>query len=229
VRKPALTRQGHVNLEPDDMSQQRIPQLSAAAHSEWDTVVENVLRGLAHALNNRAAALSAVMELAQDPGDDQDVVTSILGTELERVGDLVAVVRSMSSSQGAPDAFAPADAATEALAVLRLHADLRDRTMRIDTSRAAPLRLARWMFVRALVVLSVGAVRTGEGTTIIVAEEGDWVVVRSEADASSPSAPTPYLRELAFAMGGEPLAPADGYGFRVPTLAAIRRREGRAE
>jgi hypothetical protein len=212
----------------DDMSDPTFRGLSAPAHGEWDSIVESVLRGIAHALNNRAAALSAVMELARDPGDDPGVVTSILGSELERVSGLVGAVRSMSSSKGTADAFAPADAATEALAVLRLHADLRDRTLTIDALGAQPLRLPRWMFVRALVVLGASATRSVEVAKVVMTSEGDWLIVRVDAGTSL-GVPTPYLRELAHAMEGQPLKPADGYGFRVPTLAAIRRREGRAD
>lgn len=200
------------------------PQLSAAAHREWDGHVESVLRGIAHALNNRAAALAAVVELSRDP-DEDSAVSSILGTELERVGELVAAVRSMVSGKGAADAFAPADAASEAQAILRLHAELRDRRVAIDASTAPPARLQRWMFVRALIVLGANAARAVANAKIVVVADGDWLVARTD-DANAPSAGlTPCLIELAQAMGGEPLS--TGYGFRVPSLAALRRREGR--
>src|SRR5688572_9513570 len=95
-------------------------ELSAAALQEWTSHVENVLRGVAHALNNRAAALSAVMELAKDPTEDTDVVGSILSSEMERVTELVAVVRSVGVPKQSAEAFAPADVAATAVAVLRV-------------------------------------------------------------------------------------------------------------
>lgn len=202
------------------------PDLSAAAHREWDGHVESVLRGIAHALNNRAAALSAVIELARDP-DEDSAVSSILGSELERVGDLVLAVRSMVSGKDAADAFAPSDAASEAQAILRLHAELRDRRVSIDASGAPPVRVPRWMYVRALFVLGANAARGGGAVDarIVVVAEGDWLAARTDAASTPSGGPTPCLIELAHAMGGEPLP--TGYGFRVPTLAALRKREGR--
>jgi hypothetical protein len=199
-------------------------ELSAAAHSEWDRHVEGVLRGIAHALNNRAAALSAVIELAREP-DEDSAVSAILGTELERVGGLVATVRSMVSGRGEPQAFDPADAAADAQAILALHAELRDRRVEIRAEGAPPVRLARWMFLRALVVLGANIARTMPAAEIVMSGDGDWLVARAE-DPGATLAPTACLTELARAMGGETLE--SGYGFRVPTLAAVRKREGRA-
>ena len=51
---------------------------------------------------------------------------------------------------------------------------------------------------------------------------GDWLEVRG---AAAPDQASALVTELADAMGGEVLS--EGYGFRVPTLAALRRREGR--
>ena len=207
-----------------DTSDHTRAELSAAAHREWDGHVESVLRGIAHTLNNRAAALSAVIELVRDP-DEDSAISSILSTELERVSDLVGAIRSMVSTKDRIDAFAPADAAAEAMAILRLHAELGDRRVTIEAGSAPPLRVPRWMFVRALVVLGATAARTVADAKVLVRAEAEWLVVRTD-DASAPSVgPTPYVTELAHAMGGEPLR--TGYGFRVPTLASLRRREGR--
>lgn len=213
---------------PTDIPDYSRPELSTAAHSEWDGHVEGVLRGIAHALNNRAAALSAVLELARDPGGDS-AVSAILGTELERVVGLVAAVRSMVAGKGGPEAFDPADVASEAQAILGLHAELRDRRVTIVATGAAPLRLPRWLFVRALVVMSANAARAVQDAKVVIVTEGDWLVTLAEVDDATalPSGITPCLNELAHAMGGEPLRRRGGYGFRVPTLAALRRREGR--
>ena len=64
---------------------------SPAALDEWMQHVESVLRGIAHALNNRASAISGAIELS-DERDESLAVKSILGTELERVLDLANVV-----------------------------------------------------------------------------------------------------------------------------------------
>src|SRR5262245_38849161 len=200
------------------------PELSAAALSEWSGYVEGVLRGIAHALNNRAASRSAVIELIRDPADSEEpaVVSSILGTELERVGSLVTAVRSISAPRGGADAFTAADAATEAVAVLNLHVEQREHHVTIDATGAPPLRVERWMYVRSLIALAANATRVDSATTINVTGDGDWLVTRLNKAVSPLSPVTPYVAELAHAMGGSALSRDEGYGFRVPTLAALR-------
>ena len=211
-----------------DTSVQIDPEFSAAALAEWTHHVESVLRGIAHALNNRASAVSAVIELASEPDDDPSVTRSILTTELQRLMDLAGVVRTIGTPRGGgSEAFAPNDLADEALAVLKLHAEQRDRVIMIDAHAAPPTRVPRWMFLRALIALGASAaspsdrMRTVRLTAI---GEGDWLTVRADAGARVPVS-SRYAGELAVAMGGEPLP--DGNGFRIPTLDALRRREGR--
>lgn len=212
-------------MAPDSQDRSQ-PELSAAALREWSEQVEGVLRGMAHALNNRAAALSAVMELADSP-EDSRVIPSLLRTELDRMRDLVSVVRTLSAPKGGSDAFPASDAADEAAAILRLHVAHRDHQVVIDATGAPPVRLERWMFVRSLIALGASS-PAKEAPNILLAGSDEWLVAR----LNGPSAPsvrvTPFVSELAVAMGGEPLRPQEGCGFRVPTLAAIRQREGRA-
>lgn len=209
----------------DDTREHQQPTLSATALEEWAHHVECVLRGVAHALNNRAAALSAVIELSRDPEDEPSVTGAILGTELERVRDLTAAVRTIGAPRAGTEAFAPRDAAMEAKAVLALHADQRDRNVLIDADAAPPIRMPRWMFVRALIVLAASASRGARDTKIAVVEEGEWLVTHVDSAVAPSTGITPYVEELARAMGGEPLPTR--HGFRVPTLAALRQREGR--
>ena len=201
-------------------------QLSAAALREWNEQVEGVLRGMAHVLNNRAAALSAVIELSDSP-EDSRVIPSLLKTELGRMLDLVAAVRTLSAPKGGSDAFAASDAADEAAAILQLHVAHRDHQVVIDAAGAPPVRLERWMFVRALIALGAST-PAKEAPNIKLAGSEDWLVARLNGPGSPSARVTPLVSELAVAMGGEPLRPQEGCGFRVPTLAAIRRREGRA-
>jgi hypothetical protein len=200
--------------------------LSAAAQREWGEHVENVMRGLAHALNNRAAALAGVVDVANNPDAGQDA-GSILGEELGRVQELVAVVRSIGAPPTGPETFAPADAAREALAILALHADQRDHSVSIEAASTPPTRVPRWMFVRSLVALAAsaahGAADTKAPVVLSIAQSGDWVIVRAEGSPTTQI--SPLTTELARAMGGDSLG--SQLGFRVPTLAAVRRREGR--
>lgn len=201
------------------------PQWSAAALHEWAVHVDSVLRGISHSLNNRAAAISAILELSRDP-DDRGSATMILATELDRVRELAIVVRLIGTAAGGSEAFEPGDAATAALAILSLHAGQRDRAINIDASSAPPTRVPRWMFVRALVTLAASVSNATPSAkspvTVALSGEGDWLVARAGGTTVSAAA-SPYTAELARAMGGELLE--NPPGFRVPTLAALRRRE----
>jgi hypothetical protein len=211
---------------PDGADAASSLRFSAEACAEWTAHVEHVLRGIAHALNNRAAAVSAVLELSQEPAEEASVVRSILATELERLRDLAGVVRLVGAPREGAEAFAPRDASAQALAVLAMHAAERDSRIVIDAATAPPIRVPRWMFVRALVALAVGVPFSRDGArsvTLTAVEDGEWLVVQS---SDGDCAPSPLLAELARAMGGEPLT-SGRRGFRVPTLAAIRQREGR--
>jgi hypothetical protein len=214
---------------PEDTRDEETPELSAAALREWSHTVECVMRGIAHALNNRAAALSAVIELARDPTDDPVATSSILGSELERVQALGAAIRSMGKPRAGEEAFAPRDAAEEALEVLKLHAEQRERTITFDASSAPPTRVPRWMFVRSLIALAVagsrGLLASTTNLRITIVEDGDSIVASVDGAYTPSTTASPYMCELARAMGGEPLDKP--LGFRVPTLTALRRREGR--
>lgn len=197
---------------------QHHPELSAAAQLEWNGHVEAVLRGVAHALNNRAAALSALIQLSDD-GEAAPTLRTILATELDRVTGLAAAIRSIGTPRAGEEAFAPGDAANEAREVLQLHADMRDVPSQFDIRDAAPVRVHRWMFVRSLIVLAVNAGHSG--ARIELGSAGDDLVARVKGASPPPSV---YVREVARAMGGEALD--EGRGFRLPTLATVRRREG---
>ena len=200
------------------------PELSAAALGEWSRHVDTILRGVGHSLNNRAAALSAVLELARDPGEDPSIYASILSTELERVTELVTIVRGLGAARQSADAFTAGEAAVEARLALALHPLARDRRVAIEIDSSPAMRVQRWMYVRALIALGANALQASADTTIRVTSDDDWVVTRAQA-AGIAVRQGPYVTESAAARGGEPLQ--DGTGFRVPSLAAVRKREGR--
>lgn len=204
--------------------------LSVEALQEWEGHMDDVLRGVAHALNNRAASVSAMLELTLE-GDRSDSATrALLGAEVQRLHELVDVVRAVGAPRAAPEAFDARDAAATARAVMSLHAAMRDRTVTVDAPSVLAVRTPRWMFVRALVATAAHGAGGKPGTaTIRLSEEDGWIVVRATTTGfgagTAPVQRSRYADELARAMGGEPLP--DAPGFRIPTLAEVRRREGR--
>ena len=198
-------------------------ELSAAASAEWIRHVENVLRGVAHALNNRAAALAALVELTSEPAEAPAVLREIVSTEQQRVRDLVQVIRALGPPRAGEEAFLPVDVVQEVALLLDHYPAMRDGGMQIDATQAAPVRAPRWAFARALLALSAGL--AGAPARMVITTDGDWLVICSDAGTEQAPPISALARELARHMGGEPLAGA--YGIRLPTLAALRQREGR--
>lgn len=211
-------------MENTPPSNDPVPELSAAARIEWDGHLEAVLRGVAHALNNRAASLSALMTLCMEPDYTRESTQVMLSAEVERIRDIVNVVRAVGAPKGGVEAFDPRDAARSAQEVLALHAALRGRVVSI-TGTAGPVRAQRWMFVRALVALAGRAAAADNrlAVTLELSESGDWVQVA--VAGGQRAGRSVYVDELAAALGGETLSNASG--FRIPTLASVRRREAR--
>jgi hypothetical protein len=204
--------------QPQDMQ-----EFSAPALREWSRHVEAVLRGLAHSMNNRAAAISAVLELSREPDDDPAATRQILEDEMVRIQELVRSVRAVGAPRHDVEALSPADLVPDAMGVIELHGELRDRTVRFQADGAPPVRVPRWMLLRAMIaVAATTPPAPGERTvTLRLESDGDWLVVRSAAAKAA----TVYAGELARAMGGEPLP--DGSGVRIPILESLRRREAR--
>ena len=202
------------------------PALSAAAAAEWSRHVESVLRGVAHGLNNRAAALAAMVELTSEPAEPPSVLREILATEQQRVRDLVHAVRIIGAASGEAEALLPADVVGDVGLVLQQHPDLRDGAVEIDATHGSPIRVPRWAFARALIALAAGLVggTRNDPRPIVISTAGDWQNLAGD-DRGSPATASALGTELARLMGGEPLE--GRYGIRLPTLATLRRREGR--
>jgi len=208
-------------------------QFSAAALEEWARIVEQVLRAVAHALNNRAAAIAALIDLSHDAtSEDVAASQSILRSELERVGELTQVVRALTPARGDAGAvgdvaaFAPADLVSDINAILRLYDEQRSAGIEVTATGAPPVRLSRTELLRACVCVAVAAAgsQPRELTAIQMTgtADGDWLDVRATAPASVRST---YAAEAAARMGGE--ISEGQLGFRVPSLSALRQRAAR--
>jgi hypothetical protein len=84
-----------------------------------------------------------------------------------------------------------------------------------------PIRVQRALFVRALIVLAATAGRDNPKVRVEISAEDTDLVIR----AASPHA-SAFLQDAARMMGGDAIDTPGILGFRLPSLAEVRRREG---
>lgn len=215
--------------------------------SAWQHVSDSLLAGLAHALSNRAAAIGALAAFAEAE-TVPDALGETLGTEAERLEDLVRLLRLLGQD-GAEDGE-PVQVAALMRDVLALHSHHRDlRGVRFDVEDAGavhPVRGRRCALVRAVLLLLALAARSGIEAghrRLAVRWDGDgqWVrLIVAPRPGGEELAPAqrlagsalqgvtlPDVRQAAVEAGGdaeEGGMPAE-LEMRFPTLAESRRRD----
>jgi hypothetical protein len=212
---------------------------------------DGILRGIAHALSNRVAALSGVAGLV-DFGDlSSERLSRALGSEVSQLGQLVELVRLLPSDAHAPgEAIELQTLLPVVVALHALHADLRDVACTVHHEREAlPVHLGRSTFVYALLVLldtakrdalrgrgSVAVTYGGDAAWVTIAVDSDFPAQPTTGD-STPDADTvrqrvgALLAQIDPSLGVAVARHGDGRGnglrlsMRLPTLLEVRRRE----
>ena len=210
---------------------------------------DGILRGVAHALSNRVAALSGVAGLVDFGNLPPNRLSQALGSEVSQLGQLVEMLRLL------PSDVRPRGEAIELRtllpAVVALHADLRDVACTVQDDRnAQPVHLGRSVFVHAVLLLVDVAKRDalrGRGS-VSLSYRGDstWVTVAVESlggvtlptGGGSADEERELRRGLAAAVAQldpslivdvKPRSERPGNGLRLelrlPTLLEVRRRE----
>lgn len=127
------------------------------ARAGWPTVQTALLRGLAHDLSGRAAALGGLVELLR-LGDDHEEppLVDLLSEESARLGEAVGRIRLLSSD-GEDDPPEPLSLEPLLVEILRLHARHRGlesvETMLDVGDDVPPVRVRRGLLVKALLLL----------------------------------------------------------------------------
>lgn len=201
---------------------------AASQADDWSAISNELLQGLIHALNNRLAALGALVELARLGDEDGDSLEG-LAEELTLLGNVNALFALLPERRSEPEALELSSALDDALRLHAHHPRLRRATCDVRRSDDAlpPVRAPRWALVRALVLLVHAAKQAGEsaqergGSTIDLLADGPDVVVRAEV----PGAPSEELVALVARCGGRAERDGDAVTLRLPTLSELRRRE----
>ncbi|HYD52685.1 MAG TPA: hypothetical protein VEA99_08660, partial [Gemmatimonadaceae bacterium] len=145
----------------------------------WAEESESILRGLAHALSNRAIAL----DLAGDALDDEEAearaaATAQIRGESVRVAELTRLLKLLPrEGLGRPQALQVSEVLADAVALHAHHLELRDLPLTTAiAAEALPVRVERWALLRALVLLIAMARRAAraEGSA------GGGVAIRVE-------------------------------------------------
>lgn len=201
--------------------------------AEWMGLVENVLQGLHHALNNRIGSLSALVELYQ-LGDIPSDGTGFenLAADLTRLEDCNRVIRLLPiDASAAEEPLILDDVLADVFAIHRFLHDVRDLQVTIVPTRfVEPIRLQRWALVRVLALLLADAKRLAKDTSPIVraVTESDeqWVRVEFRVGAplvaEAPTARGTYAESLAATFGGTVTRRSGVAELRLPTLKARR-------
>jgi C4-dicarboxylate-specific signal transduction histidine kinase len=193
----------------------------------WATISNELLQGLIHALNNRVAALGALVELARL--DAQEAAESLEGLtgELAQLGRVNALFALLPDRHSEAEALELPDLLDEALALHAHHPRLRNQTCSVSyAGTVLPVRAPRWALLHALVMLVHVAKRAAEsvqdrgGVPLLVEANEDWVVVRVRQTIEPP----PDLAALAVRCGAELDREGDAIALRLPTLLELRRR-----
>ena len=217
-----------------------------------DVIRDGILRGVAHALSNRVAALSGVAGLVDFGNLPPNRLSRALGSEVSQLGQLVEMLRLLPSDvRPRGEAIELRTMLPAVVALHALHADLRDVACTVQDDRdAQPVHLGRSVFVHAVLLLVDVAKRDalrGRGS-VSLSYRGDstWVTVAVESlggvtlptGGSSADDERELRRGLAAAVAQldpslvvdvKPRSERPGNGLRLelrlPTLLEVRRRE----
>ena len=193
---------------------------------EWTPLLEDLLRGLVHAMNNRITAVSAFAEMpALEVDDGQD--SEMLRHEIHRlhaVSSLVGVLASRTNDAEALELGAVLDLA---LTIHSHHPRMRSLPCTGETTGAVlPVRVPRWALLRLFLLLVDTAKRAGAAAdvaAVTVRLSGDERFVRARVTAMEPLGADAV--RLAECCGGSLRLDGREVVLELPSLIEVRRRE----
>lgn len=218
-----------------------------AAGPEWHRVSDCMIAGLCHELNDRIASLRGILQIARLDEAVDGGIADQLDAELERLARASRLLRLLPADRtGPPVATSPADVLADVLELQQHCGGLEDVPVDADIAPDTPpvfVDPASLRRVLALVLASAARAAGGRVRLRTAADDDDVlfdVAVLSGADEPKETAPPAGVEPdpLAIAAAGAALRAMGGQlddvrstpprlRIRLPSLAAIRRREGR--
>lgn len=202
------------------------PKESESCSAEWLSLSDELLAGLVHGLNNRTTALSVFAELA-DLGDTQIGAGGVMRAEVERLQRVTALLGMLPARHQGAEALQLEPVLNDAIELHAQHPRMRSFECVVQRSGdLQPVRVARWLLLRLLVVLVHAAKESAdqlrrERVTIRLTGDADTVSLSAfiQRDGSG------YATELATRCGGALARVGDELQLTLPSLTAVRRRE----
>lgn len=217
--------------DPDEREQDTL-----LAVERWLAVQDEVVRGVAHAMSNRVATISAGLWMLGETGAAPATSLAALHAEVDRLEQLLVQLRLLPRETAAAEPLLAADSARAAVALHEHHGELRNVPCVIDDPGSVPPARAipQALLHALLVALNAAKQAALVGDTAILRLRGEDDVVRFIATVASASE-SPDAGDGRFELearaadrllqgsGGRARAHATGVIVEVPTLAATRR------
>jgi hypothetical protein len=210
--------------------------------NEWSDLVDEILRGLHHDLNNRIGSLSAMVELLQlgdAPADAPALAT--LARDLTRLGEANRVIRLLPRDRSpGEEPLIVSDVLADVLAIHRFLHDTRDQQVSIvPAGFVEPIRCERGALLHVLTILLAEAkqlaMKSSASVRLVTESDEQWLCVQFQigtpALAESPVAVGggggSYAERVAATFGGTITRQPGGVELRMPTLKARRASDRR--
>lgn len=192
---------------------------------EWTPLLEDLLRGLVHAMNNRVTALSAFAELAAV--EDGALEIDMLRHEIHRLHEVSSLVSVLASRSDEPESLELSAVLEMAFVIHSHHPRMRSVPCTLEKAGAIlPVRVPRWAMLRLALLMIDAAKRAGgesHATTVAVWLSGNDAAVRLHLVSPEPLGVD--AEGLARLCGGV-LSHTNGEAvLELPSLLEIRRRE----
>lgn len=202
------------------------PKEPEAGAAEWLSLSDDLLAGLVHALNNRVTALSVFAELIT-LGDSQMASGGLLATEVGRLQRLSALIAMLPARSQAAEALEIDHVLDDAISLHAQHPRIRAIECVVERSgELPPLRAARWVLLRLLVLVVHAAKEAAEAArrervTLYLTGDADSLTLRAFALGGGGV----HVGALAARCGGVLAQAGDELQLTLPSLKEVRRRE----
>jgi hypothetical protein len=196
------------------------------APGEWQSVLEELLRGVVHASNNRFTTLLSLAQLAELDGGTADDA-AVMRQELSRLHEVISTIGALVGPVTQPEALDLHAMLASALALNASHSRARGAPCEVRRSGGeAIVRVPRAALLRYL-LLSIHSARQANPDAPDSAPVITLQTSESHVRLTTPSAVAPGADALALtaACGGVLHADGAAWTLELPSLIALRARE----